>query len=135
MPVLAPSDVEHSAVELDGRMPPHKPPPMRRDQSRTGAAAARAGYPGAAFPDPQPDAFPVAHCGDTDIRASRKQGVTLEHRSDPSKVDCVNVIDKKGRVRIADIGANGCGERAKAQLDAIGLHGMAERYLSPVGPH
>ena len=58
--IVAPSDVEAAAIERDGGPAPGEPAPVRGDERGAGAAAAGAGDPGAALPDPQPDARAVS---------------------------------------------------------------------------
>src|SRR6516162_8310749 len=78
MPVPAPDDVENSAIELDCRLARDEPSPVGRDERGARAAAAGAGDPGAALPDPQPDVPAVADRGDADVRTLRKDLITFE---------------------------------------------------------
>src|SRR5436305_15342911 len=80
MPVFAPRDVEGPAVALYDRVALGEPPPICRDEGGAGAAAAGAGDPGAALPDPQPDVAPVADRGDAGFGALGKQGILFEAR-------------------------------------------------------
>src|SRR5437773_12282980 len=82
MPVFAPRDVEGPAVELYDRVALGEPPPICRDEGGAGAAAAGAGDPGAALPDPQPDVPPAADRGDADIGALGKQRIMFEDRTE-----------------------------------------------------
>src|SRR5438128_3389694 len=110
MPVFTPRDIEGPAVELYDRLALGEPAPMRCDESGTGAAAAGAGDPGPALPDPQPDVPGVTDRGDADIGPLGKQRVMFEDRPECREIDRVDIIDEEGRVRIADIGAGRCGE-------------------------
>ena len=74
--------LEHKRLyrELYGRSAPGEPPPVRRDEGGTGAAAAGPGDPGAALPHPQTDVLVVANRPDADVRTLGKQRVVLEDR-------------------------------------------------------
>src|SRR5215831_3211014 len=115
MPVLAPRDVESAAVELDGCAAPGQSPAMRRDEGCTGAAAAGASDPGPAFPHPQTDIPALPDRRDADVRALGKQRVVLEDRPERREIDRFYVGDEEGRVRVADVGADRCGERTERQ--------------------
>ncbi len=111
---------------------------MRGDHSGAGAAAAGAGDPGAALPDPQPDQAAIAHRRHADIGALRKQLVMLEDGTQRRHVDRLGVVDEKGRVRVADIGADRHRQRPERQIQASGVHGPRQRDLAPAGarrPH
>ena len=113
VPVLAPGDIEKSAVELDDYLASGEPPPVRPDERGAGAAAAGAGDPGAALPYPQPDLPTVADRSDADIRALGKQRVMFEDGAERREIDRLDIFDEKGRVRISYIGANRRRERAE----------------------
>src|SRR6516165_10388015 len=129
MPVLAPSDVENSTIELDGGLARREPSPVGRDEGGACAAAAGAGDPGATLPYPQPDVLAVTDRGHADIRALRKHLITFELGAECSQIDRIDIVHEERRVRVADIGADRCRERAGSQLDALGVHGPAQRDL------
>src|SRR6516164_8910278 len=106
MPVPAPDDVENSAIELDCRLARDEPSPVGRDERGARAAAAGAGDPGAALPDPQPDVPAVADRGDADVRTLRKDLITFELGAEGSQIDRIDIVHKERRMRVADIGAD-----------------------------
>ena len=55
----------------------------------------------------------------------------LEDRPERREIDRLDIGDKKGRVRVPDIGADRCSERAEREFDAVGLHRPGERDLAP----
>src|ERR1700737_3922480 len=122
MPVFAPRDVESPAVKFDGCLAPGEAPPVRRDEGGAGAAAAGKGDPGPALPPPQTYIPMLPDRRDADVRALGKQRVVLEDRPERCEIDRFDIADKESRVRVADVGANRCGECAERQFDAVGLH-------------
>src|SRR5271169_923904 len=135
MPVLMPSDVENSSIELDSRPALREAPTVCGDESGAGATAASAGDPGAALPHSQPNVAAVTDRGNADIRPLWKQRVIFEDRPEGGEVDGFDIVHKEGRVRVAEIGADRGRERAESQLDALGVHGPAQRDLSPARTH
>ena len=67
-----------AAVHLHRDPPAGQPAPVRVDQGGAGAGAAGEGQPGAALPDPQPDAVRREDLGEADIGALGEQRVTLQ---------------------------------------------------------
>src|SRR6516165_9531555 len=132
MLVLTPSDVEQPTIELDGGIALCEPPPVGSDERGARAAAARPSDPGAPLPDAQPNIPAVHDYGDADVGAFRKYRVMLEDRPHYGEIDLFDILDKKGRVGVADVGANGLGQRAAYQVDAIGIHSPGQRDLVPV---
>src|SRR5260370_34685968 len=85
---------------------PRRPPPVGGNERGAGAGAAGRGDPGASLPYAQPDAAAITDFRDTDIGAFRKDRVVFECRPERLEVDGIDVINKKGRVRVADVGAD-----------------------------
>ena len=127
MAVLAPSDVECAAVERDRGAALGQPPPMRGDERGAGAAAARPGDPGAALPDTQPDVLAIAIVATPILARCGNSGSCSRSGPERREIDRVDVVDKKRRVRVADIGADRLRQRTGRQIDAIGVHRAGER--------
>src|SRR6516225_9144782 len=72
MAVLAPGNVEASAVELDASVAVCQVSPVRSKESGAGAAATSRGYPDAPLPNAQPNMIAIADRRDADIGALRK---------------------------------------------------------------
>ena len=106
MAILTPSYVEYAAIELDSGAAFGEPPAMGGNERSAGARAAGSGHPGASFPNAHPDCPGTADLGDTDISALRKERVMFECRPDCLEIDGVDVLNKEGRVRVADVGAD-----------------------------
>ena len=70
----------------------------------------------------------------TDICAFRKERVMFECRPERREIDGVDVIHKKGRVRVADARADRLRQRTRCQVDPIGVHGARQRDLVPSRP-
>src|SRR5487761_1743295 len=120
--ILAPADIEGAAVECPHRAALGEAQAMRGDHGGTGAAAARASEPGAALPDPQPDGSRIADRCHPDIGALRKEWVMLEYGTQPHQIDQLRILDKKSRVRVANIGADRRRQRPLRQIHAKGIH-------------
>ena len=117
-PSSAPGDVEFAAVELDRGAALGQPAPVGGDQRGAGAAAAGRGDAGAALPDAQPDA---ARGRGPPRRRYWRAAETAGRcsRTGPSarEIDRFDIVDKKRRVRVADIGADRRRQRAQRQID------------------
>src|SRR5438105_2422694 len=81
MPVLAPMDVEHTAVERDRSAAAGQAAAMAGDQRGAGAGPAGASDADTAFPDAQAEAVTVEHGRDADIGPLRKQRMMLQRRA------------------------------------------------------
>src|SRR5207248_9166429 len=103
MAIFAPSYVERAVVELDLGAALGEPAPVGGNERSAGAGPASPGDPGAAFAYAQSNPAAIGDFGDTDICAFRKQRVIFEGRPERLEIDGIDVIDKKGRVRVADI--------------------------------
>src|SRR5205814_9508005 len=120
MAIRAPSNVEHAAIELDVGAALGEPPPVGGNERSAGTRATRRGDPAAAFPYAQPDAAAITDFGDADICAFRKDRIMFECRPERRQIDPVEVIHKKGRVRVADAGADRLAQRTQCQVDPTG---------------
>jgi hypothetical protein len=79
---------------------------MRANERGAGAGPTGRGDPGASFPHAEPDAAAITDSGDTDICAFRKERVMFECRPERREIDGVDVVNKKGRMRVADVCAD-----------------------------
>ena len=106
MIVFQPVDLERPAVERHGSAACGQATPGGGDQGGAGAGAARIGQANAALPNAQ-TYMPIGHdLGDADIGALGEQRVGLQLRPERRQIHFLGRIDKKHRVRIADVHRN-----------------------------
>src|SRR5688572_9160881 len=127
-----PLDQQLAAVQHHGRAAPGQLAPRRRDQGRTGAAAAGLRDAGAALPHPHADAVRAEDLRHFDIGALREQAMALQHWAEAGEVDGLRIGNEEHRMRIADIDPDRIAERPDAERQVQGIAGLRNRDLAPV---
>ena len=108
---------------------------VRVHQRGAGAGAAGAGQPGAALPDPQPDAVRRQ-----DLRRSRywrargTAGRAPARGPSSSTGRRVDVGDEERRVRVAHAGRRRIGDRPGREVEVQRVHRAGQRDVAPVEP-
>src|SRR5215813_6670651 len=100
MAVVAPLDVERTAIEHDACATADQPAARSGDERGAGAAAAGPRNAGAALPDAQPDLLAIDDSRNADIGAFGKQRIVFEARPERCEIDRLGIGHEECRVRI-----------------------------------